>query len=185
MLVVAGGTGAGAPTAEFMDRMRGLTATPLSAYSPDRAFLPQTMADEPAVEVPASKEGMVAVPTPRDGGLYAFECKGNIQQGDSLPTIVDVQFPFEASPRRNHRQTIRMRAFHIDRDLVTNSAYKAFLDATRWSPALDRANWLNYWVSTAPDGPNAYASWAAQSQPNAGHFAVTPPPARTPHGPYV
>ena len=91
------------PSTAYMQKMRGLTATNLASYSAVRKFLPQTIAPSLPTPVAEQREGMVEIVPPRAPGTYDFQCRGNIQQGDGLPTIVDVQFPFEASPRRNHQ----------------------------------------------------------------------------------
>ena len=151
------------PSADYLLKMRTMTASSLDSFSAAREFLPQTMTPIPATQPPRDTANMVRLEPPGGdaNGVYDFECKGTIQQGDGLPTIVDVQFPFEKSPQRNHRQLIELAPLWVDIDLVTNERYKRFLDSTGWKPAADEANWLRHWTATGPDGERTFPDgWA-------------------------
>ena len=88
------------PSEVFLQTMATMTSAELRSYSTVREFLPQTMVPAPRTPPPpaAGLPGMVAPDTASQP--YMFAVSGNIQQGDTLPTIVDVQFPWESSPRR-------------------------------------------------------------------------------------
>ena len=74
---------------------------------------------------------MIRIP----GGEFEFIVSGiEIEGGDSIG--VDVQYPWENSPRRYHRQRMTIRPF-INRHPVTNAKFKEFLDATSYHPRND------------------------------------------------
>jgi hypothetical protein len=135
--------GGGVPSAEFLRKMQAMTARELRTYSTAQEFLPMAMVKVlPTVPAPDGYADMMeVVPTE----LYRFTCKGNIQQGDLIPTIVDVQFPWEPSPRRNHEQLMQISPFWMDRLLVSNAQYAAYLTASGWEPT-DKTNWLRHWT---------------------------------------
>jgi formylglycine-generating enzyme required for sulfatase activity len=149
--------------------------TPLSGFPPDTTFAPQTMTEiaaTPRARTPPP--GMIAIPA----ADFDFAVSGiEIENGDNPG--VDVQFPWERSPRRAHRQRIHVASFFIDRTPVTNAEFKRFLDATHYRPA-DAHNFLNDWKNgTFPDGwakkpvtwvsiedARAYAAWAGKRLPH-------------------
>ena len=104
---------------------------------------------------------MCRLEPPRGGKPYSFAVTGTIQQGDRLPTIVDVQFPFESSPRRSHNQLLRLEPFYIDRYLVTNEEYRRFLEESGWKPPADSTNWLRSWTDV-DDSYKYPEGWAAK-----------------------
>ena len=61
-----------------------------------------------------------------------------------MPDAVDVQYPWEESPRRHHVHNMEIPALQVDKYPVTNKDYKAFLDETGWAPKQDQ-NWLKHW----------------------------------------
>src|SRR5258708_6626215 len=65
---------------------------------------------------------------------------------------VDVQYPWESSPRRFHEQQLEMKPFYIDKYPVTNAEFKQFLVATGYRPP-DALNFLRDWKEgTYPAG---------------------------------
>ena len=65
---------------------------------------------------------------------------------------VDVQYPWEDSPRRFHEQEMQIKPFFIDKFPVTNAQFKQFLDATHYAPS-DALNFLRDWKNgTYPAG---------------------------------
>lgn len=92
---------------------------------------------------------------------------------------VDVQYPWEASPRRYHDPFLRIHSFWIDQYPVTNAAFKKSMDATHYHPA-DGINFLKDWkAGTYPAGwgnkpvtwvsmedARAYAEWAGKRLPH-------------------
>ena len=92
---------------------------------------------------------------------------------------VDVQYPWEDSPRRHHRHWMSVHSFFIDKFPVTNARFKKFLDATQYHPKDDHnflRDWKNgtypedwgkkpvTWVSL--EDARAYAAWAGKRLPH-------------------
>jgi iron(II)-dependent oxidoreductase len=169
---------AGAPCpalAPLLERMRALAAKPLQAYGATWHFLPQHIVDIAAS--PTAKQapaGMAAVP----GGEFVFKVTGIEIEGDNRVGL-DVQYPWEDSPRRSHSHRMTVKPFFIDRLPVTNAQFKAFLDAAQYRPR-DPHNFLRHWVNGAPapgdeqrpvvwvslDDARAYARWAGKRLPH-------------------
>jgi formylglycine-generating enzyme required for sulfatase activity len=158
----------------FLADMRARAATPLASLSADwtsaRQELVPTAATRPHAQAP---EGMAPIPAGEfDFVVHGVEIEGYAAAG------VDVQYPWEDSPRRHHRRHMAIDAFWIDRFPVTNARFKAFLDASGYAPADDR-NFLNHWHDGAPppgwenkpvtwvslDDARAYAAWAGKRLP--------------------
>ncbi len=92
---------------------------------------------------------------------------------------VDVQYPWEDSPRRHHVHTLHIDSYWIDKYPVTNAQFKKFLDATGYHPN-DDLNFLRDWKNgTYPPGfenkpvtwvslddARAYARWAGKRLPH-------------------
>jgi iron(II)-dependent oxidoreductase len=51
---------------------------------------------------------------------------------------VDVQYPWEPTPRRFHEHPMQIKPFFIDKYPVTNAQFKQFLDATHYHPKDDQ-----------------------------------------------
>ena len=117
---------------------------------------------------------MIRVP----GGDYLFRVKGIEIEGDNRIGL-DVQYPWEDSPRREHYHAMKIRPFLIDRYPVTNGEFKAFLDASHYFPA-DSHNFLRHWQGGAPrageernpvtwvslEDARAYARWTHKRLPH-------------------
>jgi len=155
--------------------MQELARKPLASFSHDWHFLPQEMVRIPPT-TPASNapEGMVKIP----GGDFNFRVSGvEIEGGNDIG--VDVQYPWEDSPRRQHLHPMHINDFYIDRYPVTNSEFKRFLDASHYEPK-DSLNFLRDWNGKSyPDGwankpvtwisledARSYAAWAGKRLPN-------------------
>jgi formylglycine-generating enzyme required for sulfatase activity len=109
---------------------------------------------------------------------YDFEVSGVEIEGEN-EVGVDVQYPWEDSPRRHHKHTVHIKTFYIDRFPVRNREFKKFLDATGYHP-LDDYNFLKNWVNgTYPENwadkpvtwisledARAYAQWAGKRLPH-------------------
>jgi iron(II)-dependent oxidoreductase len=159
----------------LLKAMHKLTAQPLESFSAEWHFLPQTLVDIPAApaEDPAPA-GMTRIA----GGDYRFIVNGIETEGRD-DEGVDVQYPWDPSPRRYHDHFMTLKPFWMDTNLVTNDQYKKFLDATHYQPA-DSLNFLRDWKSgTYPDGwankpvtwvsmedARAYAHWAGKRLPH-------------------
>lgn len=161
--------------ARFLRERRALTRIPLQDLSGQWQFLPQQIVPipptRPADQAPA---GMVTIPA----GDFDFRCTGIEIEGFTWPGL-DVQFPWENSPRRSHRHRMQIARFHLDRFPVTNAEFKRFVDATRYRPA-DSHNFLRHWKRGAPprgwenkpvtwvslEDARAYAAWAGKRLPH-------------------
>jgi gamma-glutamyl hercynylcysteine S-oxide synthase len=162
-------------TVALMSTMKELTATPLANYSHEWKFLPQQIVPiaptKTATSVPA---GMVRVPE----GDFLFQVSGIEIEGFN-DIGVDVQYPWEVSPRRFHEHPMHISSFYIDKYPATNADFKKFVDATHYHPK-DDLNFLRDWKDgTYPKGwenrpvtwvsqedARAYASWAGKRLPH-------------------
>lgn len=161
--------------AQLLATMQQMSKEPLASFSADWHFAPQTMLAIPqAIAKAESPQGMKLIP----GGDFRFvvngiEIEGRDEEG------VDVQYPWEPSPRRYHDHFMTMHPFWMDTHLVTNDQYKKFLDATHYQPS-DKLNFLRDWHDgTYPDGwadkpvtwvsledARAYATWSGKRLPH-------------------
>ncbi|HUD45311.1 MAG TPA: SUMF1/EgtB/PvdO family nonheme iron enzyme [Candidatus Baltobacteraceae bacterium] len=159
----------------LLGAMHRLAKRRLANFSAEWKFLPQhqqpIQATKPAETAPS---GMVRIP----GGPFDFAVSGiEIEGEDNVG--VDVQYPWEDSPRRNHLQRLVMAPFYMDRYPVTNARFKEFLDATGYHPP-DDFNFLKDWKNASyPEGwgnkpvtwvsledARAYAAWAGKRLPH-------------------
>jgi formylglycine-generating enzyme required for sulfatase activity len=158
-----------------MQRMTTLTAKPLSSYSHEPEVLHQTLVPiAPTVPAADAPDGMIKIP----GGSYVFRVQGTEIEGGAS-SMVDVQYPWEDTPRRFHEHEMTVAPFFIDKFPVTNAQFKSFLDATHYAPK-DSINFLRDWhKGTYPDGwanrpvtwvsledARAYAAWAGKRLPH-------------------
>ena len=159
----------------LLGRMAKMTAQPLASFSHDAPVLLQQMVPipptKPATHAP---EGMIRIP----GGSFDFKVEGVEVEGGPRPGV-DVQYPWEDSPRRAHQHVLQVAPFYIDKYPVTNAEFKNFLDATHYAPR-DRTNFLRDWKTGAyPKGwenrpvtwvsledARAYAAWAGKRLPH-------------------
>jgi formylglycine-generating enzyme required for sulfatase activity len=155
--------------------MKGMTAKLLASYSHEWRVLPQEMVPITATRASAaSQPDMVKIAA----GDFVFRVHGiEIEGFNDLG--VDVQYPWEDSPRRFHEQPIPMKSFYIDKYPVTNAQFKTFIDRTHYHPQDDinflrdwkdrnfPAGWENKpvtWVSL--EDARAYAAWAGKRLPH-------------------
>lgn len=158
----------------LMQRMAKMTAEPLAKFSHDWAVLPQQIVEiEPTKPAADTPEGMVRVP----GGTFDFVVRGTEIEGDADPGV-DVQYPWEDSPRRYHEHRMEIKPFFIDKYPVTNAEFKKFLDESHYVPS-PKLNFLRDWKNgTYPEGwgnkpvtwvsledARAYAKWAGKRLP--------------------
>lgn len=158
----------------FLADMRERSRVSLQSLSSVWRSLPQTLVEiEPTQRVASPPEGMVAIPA----GDFDFVVGGVEIEGQTWEGV-DVQYPWESSARRGHRQRMAMRAFHIDRHPVTNAQFLAFLQAADYRPR-DAHNFLRHWRDGAPprgwerkpvtwvsiEDARAYAQWAGKRLP--------------------
>ena len=160
---------------KLMSKMKDLSSTPLSTFSHEWKVVPQQIVPiaetKPASGSPAD---MVKIPEADfDFRVSGIEIEGFNDVG------VDVQYPWEDSPRRFHDHPMHVKSFWIDKYPVTNSQFKKFLDATRYHPQ-DDLNFLRDWKNaTYPAGwdnkpvtwvsledARTYAAWAGKRLPH-------------------
>ncbi|MBB5208297.1 SUMF1/EgtB/PvdO family nonheme iron enzyme [Chiayiivirga flava] len=158
----------------FLSAMRERARTPLQSLSATWRSLPQTLvpidATAPADDAP---DGMLEIPA----GDFEFAVGGVAIEGQSWDGV-DVQYPWEPSPRRTHRRRMAMRRFFIDRCNVSNAQFAQFLAASGYAPR-DTHNFLRHWIDGAPapgserqpvrwvsiEDARAYAAWAGKRLP--------------------
>jgi gamma-glutamyl hercynylcysteine S-oxide synthase len=160
---------------KLMSAMHEMTARPISSYSNERKVLPQQIVAMAATKISSgTPEGMIKIPA----GDFVFRVNGiEIEGGDE--NGVDVQYPWEESPRRFHEQLMHMKSYWIDKYPVTNAEFKKFLDATHYQPE-DSLNFLRDWRNgNFPQGwenkpvtwisledARAFAAWAGKRLPH-------------------
>jgi formylglycine-generating enzyme required for sulfatase activity len=168
----------GQPDAQIqslMAKMEIITEKPLASYSHEWKPLTQRLVDiQPTQKVSSAPAGTVLIP----GGMFDFKVEGvEIEGFDDVG--VDVQYPWEDTPRRFHEHTMQIKPFYMSKYPVTNAEFKKFLDATHYHPA-DGLNFLKDWKdSVYPEGTankpvtwvsiedaRAYASWAGLRLPH-------------------
>ncbi|HEY6372294.1 MAG TPA: formylglycine-generating enzyme family protein [Candidatus Sulfotelmatobacter sp.] len=166
------------PTAHLQDllsKMKQMTGAPLSNFSHEWKFLPQRIVPiQPTAPARATPEGMLKI----SAADFDFDVAGIEVEGLN-DMDVDVQYPWENSPRRFHSHPIHIDSFYIDKYPVTNAQFKKFIDAAGYHPK-DDLNFLRDWKDgTFPAGwenrpvtwvsledARAYASWAGKRLPH-------------------
>ena len=159
----------------LMSKMKELTAKPLASYSHEWRVLPQQIVPIAATKpVSVTPAGMVKIPA----GDFVFKVQG-IEIEGSNDAGVDVQYPWEDSPRRFHQHPLEVKSFWIDKYPVTNAEFKKFLDSAHYHPQ-DDLNFLRDWKDGSfPAGrenkpvtwisledARAYAAWAGKRLPH-------------------
>jgi formylglycine-generating enzyme required for sulfatase activity len=160
---------------KLLPQMKQLAAHSLSSYPAEWTLAPQKIvAIEKTSPATGTPDGMVRVPA----GDFTFKVDGIEIEGFN-DVGVDVQYPWEDSPRRHHLHRMNVSSFWIDRYPVTNVQFKKFLEATHYHPK-DDLNFLRDWQNgTFPAGwdskpvtwvsledARAYAAWAGKRLPH-------------------
>jgi formylglycine-generating enzyme required for sulfatase activity len=174
LLVLAAGEGSN-ELAPLLQRMAALAKAPLASFSKAWQPLAQQMVPiAPTVPRAQAPEGMVEIPA----AAFDFVVGGVEVEGQTWAGL-DVQYPWEDVPRRQHRRRLQMPRYFIDRTPVTNAQFKAFVDASGYRPS-DAHNFLRHWVDGAPpagwahkpvtwvalEDARAYAAWAGKRLPH-------------------
>ena len=159
----------------LMSKMKEMSAKPLASYSHEWRVLPQQIVPIAATKPPTSSPaGMMKIPA----GEFLFKVQG-IEIEGSNDIGVDVQYPWEDSPRRFHEHPMSVKSFWIDTYPVTNAQFKKFLDSTHYHPQ-DDLNFLRDWKDGSfpaawDDKPvtwvsledaRAYAAWTGKRLPH-------------------
>ena len=161
---------------KLLPEMRKLSARPLSSYSAEWKFAPQTIVpiEKTSLAASSSEEAMIRIPA----GDFTFRVDGIEIEGFN-DVGVDVQYPWENSPRRHHNHGMHINSFLIDRYPVTNAQFKRFLEATHYHPK-DDSNFLRDWRNgnfpsgaenkpvtwVSLDDARAYAAWSGKRLPH-------------------
>ncbi|MEA2258316.1 MAG: gamma-glutamyl hercynylcysteine S-oxide synthase [Acidobacteriaceae bacterium] len=160
---------------QLISRMKAMTAAPLSSFPHEWKMLPQQQVEIASTKSASSAPaGMVRIP----GGTYVFRVQG-IEVEGSDDVGVDVQYPWENSPRRFHEHRMELKPYYVDKYPVTNAEFKEFLDAMHYHPK-DDLNFLKDWTNGAiPAGwenkpvtwvsiedARSYAKWAGKRLPH-------------------
>jgi iron(II)-dependent oxidoreductase len=158
----------------LLSKMKQMTSTPLASYSHEWKLLPQQIVPIPPTSpATATPDGMLKIPT----ADFDFDVAGIEVEGLN-DMDVDVQYPWEDSPRRFHSHPLHVDSFYIDKYPVTNAKFKKFIDVAHYHPK-DDLNFLRDWKNgTYPAGwenrpvtwvsledARAYASWAGKRLP--------------------
>ena len=128
--------------------MKSITAKPLASYSHEWKVLPQQIVPIAATKAPAgSPADMVKIPA----ADFVFHVQGIEIEGFN-DIGVDVQYPWEDTPRRFHEHPMHVKSFWIDKYPVTNAHSKS-----SWMPPTiipqDDLNFLRDWQNGSyPDG---------------------------------
>jgi len=159
----------------LMTKMKQMTATPLASYSHEWKVLPQQIVPIAATKPPSgTPDGMVKIPA----GDFRFKVEGIEIEGFN-DNGVDVQYPWEETPRRFHNQPMAVKSFWMDKYPVTNAQFKKFLDASHYKPQ-DELNFLRDWNDgsfpagwdnrpvtwVSQEDARAYAAWAGKRLPH-------------------
>jgi formylglycine-generating enzyme required for sulfatase activity len=165
----------GAQIQQLMAKMKQLTTKPLSTFSHQWVPLAQKLVEiQPTKTSGSTPENMIRI----EASDYLFKVDG-IEIEGSNDTGVDVQYPWEDSPRRFHEHRVQIKPFYIDKFPVTNAEFKKFLNASHYYPK-DDFNFLKDWKGgTYPDGwankpvtwvsledAREYAKWAGKRLPH-------------------
>jgi gamma-glutamyl hercynylcysteine S-oxide synthase len=160
---------------KLMERMKSITAKPLSSYSSIWQMLPQQLVPiAPTAPATNAPPNMVKIPA----ADFFFRVDGVEVEGDN-DMGVDVEYPWEDSPRRFHSHPMHIDAFYIDKYPVTNAEFAAFLSGTHYHPD-DDLNFLKDWTNgkypedwgnkpvvwISLEDARAYAAWAGKRLPH-------------------
>lgn len=159
----------------LMQQSRAWVGAPLHTLSDEWTPLPQQMTlTAKTAPPPGNPKSMVKIPA----ADYLFRVDGLEIEGNNWAGL-DVQYPWEDSPRRHHVHQVHIDAFWIDKYPVTNAEFKKFLDAAHYRPKDDYnfvkdwsngqypSGWENKpvtWVSL--EDARAYAAWAGKRLPH-------------------
>jgi len=144
----------GSDLSSFLNQMAKLTAVPLQDYAKAWQYLPQTLVPIPSTRrASTAPDGTIFVPLAK---AYKFENKGIEIEGDDAHGV-DVQFPWEQHPQKEHSHTLSVGPFYMDKTPVTSTRYAQYIQATGYQPHDKSGTWLKQWNGAATP-PAAIAS---------------------------
>jgi len=167
---------AGTALGAFLSRMANLTKLPLANFSSEWKYELQAMVPIPPTSpAKTAPNGMVLVPH----GNFTFATSGIEIEGDDAHGV-DVQFPWEDTPRRAHSRVLEVPPFYIHKYPVTNKNYSDYLAASGYSPR-DPAYWLKNWELAPPpqlsyvahEGIKCFGGHGAKDIDGVAHAAMT------------
>ena len=160
---------------DLLSRMKRMTEKPLASFSHEWTPLTQQLVEIPPTKPSATvPEGMIRI----EAADFDFRVEGiEIEGSDDVG--VDVQYPWEETPRRFHEHQLHLQPFYIDKYPVTNAEFKKFLDAAHYHPADDLSFLKDWRGGTYPEGSakkpvtwvsledaRAFAKWAGKRLPH-------------------
>lgn len=158
-------TNASEPTADFLSKMQGMTAKPLSKYSTTRNLLQQEIVrsnvSNNSVVSTAESNGMLLVQGAANwwfnvSGVQIEPVAAWTPNSENYGT--GVQFPWEHRPWNNHSTRLLIQDFLMDKHPVTNAQYASFLEESGYRPkSLDR--FLLHWNNRTTDASDL-SSWS-------------------------
>jgi gamma-glutamyl hercynylcysteine S-oxide synthase len=168
--------GAPDPTmGRLMSQMKAMTVKTLASFSHEWVPLSQKITPMAAMAATANApSGMLKIPAAN----FMFRVNGIEIEGPDIVGI-DVQYPWENSPRLFHEHFLPIKSFWIDQYPVTNAQFKQFMDATHYHPQ-DELNFLRDWSEgrypagwdrkpvtwVSREDAQAYAAWAGKRLPH-------------------
>ena len=130
--------------APLLVQMKQWAAVPLASLANEWKHIPQKMVESAPAPLSGTPAGMVRIPR----GEFTFEVSGIEIEGFNWIGL-DVQYPWEDSPRRHHRSVRTLDSFWIDKYPVTNAEFQRFVQAKAYKPSDDH-NFLRDWTAAAP-----------------------------------
>ena len=130
---------------KLLTTMEAMTELPLASFNNTWTPLQQVLEDTAMTEfhdrvfVPSNNS--VLVP----GGGFNFTVAGNAIECMDALCPVDVQFPWETRPQRWHSRQTEVPDLWMDKHLVTDLQFSAFLAESGWRPR-DEMNFLKHWL---------------------------------------
>ena len=165
--------------AAFLAKMKAMQAAggPIQKLNATWTYELQRRVPIAPAPVPAAPAGMVRV----GGGTFRFMVRGiEIEgKGNSIhdnPYGVDFQYEWEAVPNRFHDHTLEMKPFYMDKNLVTQDAFAAYLKATPGAMPADVWHFLGHSTGDVGRGSwdwSAGAGVAPKPYPGNGSLPVT------------
>ncbi|HLK17812.1 MAG TPA: formylglycine-generating enzyme family protein, partial [Bryobacteraceae bacterium] len=158
----------------LLAQMKEMTGAPVQSFSAEWKFLPQKIVEIAPARSSSDTAGMLKIPA----GDFLFQVAGIEIEGDDWIGL-DVQYPWENSPRRSHAHPMHVDGFWMDKYPVTNAEFAKFVEEMHYHPADDH-NFLRDWVDSKPragwenkpvtwvsiEDARAYAQWAGKRLPH-------------------